>query len=57
MTRIVVPLVSEAYRDPVAGERPKFLDEPLIEFTGPFAAEERHDLVSSVNEFGSVPPS
>ena len=55
--RLVVPLVSEAYGDPVSGKCPHFLDKPVIQLPGPLAREEINDFVSSVHEFGSIPPS
>src|ERR1700686_2375710 len=55
--RVVVPLVSEAYRDPVPGKRPQFLDEPVVQLIGPLAREESNDFVSSVNELRSVRPT
>src|SRR5260370_36960331 len=54
--RVVVPLVSEAYGDPVPGKRPHFLDKPAALFLGPLAREKSKHLVSSVDEFRSVPP-
>ena len=57
MTRVVVPLVSEAYRDAVPGERPQFLDEPVVQFLGPLAREESNDFVSSLDELRAIPPS
>jgi hypothetical protein len=55
--RVVVPLVSEAYGDPVSRECPHFLDEPVVDFFGPLAREESNDFVSSVDELRSVPPA
>ncbi len=57
MPRVVVPLVSEAYRDPVLGECPEFFDEPVVQLLGPLATEESKDFVSSVDKLRSVPPS
>ena len=57
MTRVIVPLVSEAYRDAVRGERPQFLDEPIVQLSGPLASEEGNDFVSSVDELRAIPPS
>lgn len=48
MTRVIVPLVSEAHRDAIPGERPKFLYEPVVQFFGPLARKESNDFVSSV---------
>ena len=38
--RVIVPLVSEAYGDPVPGKRPHFLDKPVVPFLGPLVREE-----------------
>src|SRR5258708_35940165 len=48
--RVIVPLVSEAYGDPVPGKRPHFLDKPVVPLLGPLVREESNDLVSSVDE-------
>lgn len=53
----IVPLVSEAYGDPVPGKRPHFLDKPVVQLLGPLAGKESNDLVSSVDELRSVPPA
>ena len=50
VTRVVVPLVSKAHRDAVSGERPQFLDEPVVQLFRPLPREEGDDFVSSVNE-------
>ena len=42
---VVVPLVLEANRDAVVVERPKLLDEPVIELFRPFALEEGDDAI------------
>src|SRR3954470_10062116 len=55
--RVVVPLVSEAYGDPVPGKRPHFLDKPVVQLLGPLARKKSNDLVSSVNELRSIPPA
>src|SRR5262245_41983193 len=52
----VVPLIGEAYSDPLAGERPEFLDQPVVELGRPFAPEESDDLAATPDEFGPVPP-
>ena len=54
---VIVPLVSEAYGDPVPGKRPHFLDKPVVQLLGPLTREESDNFVSSVNEFRSIPPS
>jgi hypothetical protein len=55
--RAVVPLVSEAYSDQVPGERPHFLDQPVVQLLGPLAREKSNDLVSPVDKLRSVNPT
>src|ERR1700736_1650378 len=55
--RVIVPLISEAYGDPVPGKRPHFLDKPVVPLLGPLTREESDNFVSSVDEFRSIPPS
>src|SRR6266850_5647296 len=57
VTGVVVPLVSEAYGDPVPSKRPHFLDKPVVQLLGPLTREESDNFVSSVDEFRSIPPS
>ena len=57
MIRVVVPFVSEAHRDAVSGERPQFLDEPVVQLPGPLARQESNDFTSSADELRAVPPS
>src|SRR5205807_2456021 len=56
VTRIVVPLVGEAHRDPILAEGPDLLDEPVVELATPLAAQERLDLGASVQKLGPVSP-
>src|SRR5882672_6290336 len=53
---IVTPLIGEAHRDPVAGEGPELLDQPVIELARPFAREESDDRGPPLEEFGAVAP-
>src|SRR6202049_1554569 len=55
--RVIVPLISETYGDPVPGKRPHFLDKPVVPLLGPLARQKSNDLVSSVDEVRSVPPA
>src|ERR1700736_2285284 len=55
--RVIVPLVSEAYRDPVPSKRPHFLDKPVVQLLRPLVREEGNDFVSSGDELRSVPPA
>src|SRR5262245_55535866 len=52
----VVPLIGEADGDPLAGEGPELLDQPVVELCRPLAPEEGDDLAATSDEFGPVPP-
>src|SRR5262245_53756883 len=52
--RSVAPLVSEPHRDPVVGERPERLDQPVVLFALPLAGEEGADLVAAGQELAAV---
>src|SRR6516164_4063403 len=52
----VVALVLESYRDPVAAERPQVLAQGVVEFAGPFPAQEFDDLGPAGDEFTPVTP-
>src|SRR5262245_49405538 len=56
VSRIVMTFISEANGDPIVLKRPKFLDQPVVEFSGPFAAKKGDNLLSADEEFGSVAP-
>src|ERR1700751_2040393 len=53
---IVVPFIGKAYRNPVLGEGPELLDQPVVELLGPFAREEGNDLLPPVDELGTIAP-
>ena len=55
--RVVAPLVSETYGDPVPSKRPHFLDQPVVQLLAPLARKKSNDFVSSVDELRSVPPA
>src|SRR5215475_10644082 len=57
VTRIIMPLVGESDCDTVPGERPQFLDEPVVELLRPFARQETNDFDSSIDELRAIPPS
>nr|KGS61218.1 hypothetical protein X990_5421 [Burkholderia pseudomallei MSHR4868] len=56
VARVVAPLVREAHRDPVAGKRPQFLDQPIVDFARPLAAQQRDDLRAARREFRAIAP-
>src|SRR5262249_32524067 len=57
LAAVVVPLVREAHGDPVSGECPELLDEPVVQLPDPFARQEGDDCRPSVQELGAVPPA
>src|SRR5258708_31813509 len=56
-SRVIVPLVRESHSDPVPGERPEFLDEPVVQFLAPLAREKRPHFLATHGKFRPVPPS
>src|SRR5215471_12034504 len=57
VTRIIVPFISEAYRDAVSSKRPEFLDESIVQFLCPLARKKSDDFVSPANELRSISPA
>ena len=53
---VVVPLISEANRDPITCERPELLDQAVVQLPAPLPGEERHDLVAPFDELGPISP-
>ena len=51
-----MPFVSEPHGDVVVGKGPEFLDEAVGEFLGPFARQERDDLIAAAQELRPVSP-
>ena len=51
-----MPLVGEAHRDAVIGEGSELLDEAVVELLGPFACQERDDLIAAPQELRPVSP-
>src|SRR5258706_4902498 len=56
-SRVIVPLVRESHSDPVAGERPEFLDQPVVQLLAPLAREELPHFLATHAKFRPVPPS
>src|SRR5262249_46115942 len=56
LPRLVAALVLEAHRDPVPGERPERLLQPVALLAGPLALQERPDLLPSAQELVAVSP-
>ena len=57
MTGVVMPLVGEADGDSVAMKRPKFFDEPVIQFLVPLSSEKLNDGFAARQEHGAVAPN
>src|ERR1700674_5437378 len=54
---VIVPFIGKAHGDTVSLERPKLLDQPIIQLLRPFASEKRDDFLPSVHEFRAVSPA
>src|SRR5215204_797767 len=54
--RVIVVFVGEPDGDTIAGYSPQFFDEPVVEFSVPFARQELDDLGSSLEDFAAIPP-
>ena len=54
---IVMPLVGEANRNPVAGKGPQLFDQPVIKLARPLAGQKRDDLFPADRELGPVAPT
>src|SRR6476660_8342312 len=54
---IVAPFILEAHGDAIVVERPKLLDQAVIDFLRPFACEEGDDRRPALEEFGPVAPA
>ena len=57
VTQIVVPFVSEAHRNAVPGERPQFLDEPVVQLLDPLARKKSGNFISPIDELRAIPPA
>src|SRR5215831_2719972 len=51
-----MPFVAEPDGNAVGAEGPQLLDQAIVEFPGPLARQERHDLVAALEEFRPVSP-
>jgi hypothetical protein len=57
LTAVVVPFVGVPDGDAVVGERPQFLDQPIVEFLGPLALQKFDYVLSADRKFGSIAPA
>src|ERR1700730_14864782 len=55
-TRVIMPFVSEAHGNVVAGAGPQLLEEPIIQLARPFALQECTHLLATYRELGPIPP-
>ena len=56
MAAVIAIFIRIADGDAVAGERPEFLDQSIVQFLGPFAREETFGFFAVVGKFGAVTP-
>src|SRR5215831_18967399 len=54
---IVMPLVGEAHRDPIATKRPKLLDETIVQLLIPLAGEELDNGIAPGKKLRAVSPN
>src|SRR6267378_5280670 len=55
--RVIVPLIREAYCNPMSPESPKLLDQPVVQLFVPLARKKGGDLLPSIDELRAVPPA
>src|SRR5665213_1722483 len=53
----ITALIGEPHRDAVVGERPKFLDEAILEFSRPLAREKGLNSRSSLHKLRTIAPA
>ena len=53
---VIVIFVSEPDGDAIAAESPQLLDQPVIEFACPLAAEECRDLAAALQKLDTISP-
>src|ERR1700688_4667439 len=54
---VIVPFIGKAHGDTVSLERPKLLDQPIVQLLRPFASEKRDNFLPSVHKFRAVSPA
>src|SRR5258708_31859577 len=57
MTGVVVPLVLKPHGNPIAGKGPELLDQPIIEFSGPFPLQKGYNSRATLEEIGAISPT
>ena len=55
--RVIVPFIGKTHGDTVSLERPKLLDQPILQLFRPFASEKRDNFLPSVHKFRAVSPT
>src|ERR1700693_2078432 len=55
--RVIVPFIGKTHGDTVSLERPKLLDQPIVQLFRPFASEKRDDFLPPVHKFRAVSPA
>jgi len=54
---VVMPFIRVAHRDSIAVKCPQFLDEPIIQFLGPFPGQECDNFPATDDELRSITPT
>src|SRR6516164_11835696 len=54
---IIMPLIGKTHCNTGPMKGPDFLDQAVIEFSGPFASQEGFDGLATLEELGAVPPA
>lgn len=57
LAAVIMIFVGVAHRDPVARECPEFLDQAVVEFPVPLAAQKGLGFIAARYEFGTVAPA
>src|ERR1700726_2921320 len=55
--RVIVPFIGEAHGHTITLERPKLLDQPIVQLFRPFASKKCDDFLPSVHKFRAVSPA
>jgi hypothetical protein len=52
-----MPFIGETNSNVIFGERPEFLDQPIVEFFRPFPCEKGDNLGATAHELRTIAPS
>ena len=54
--RIIMPFIGESDGNAISLERPKFLNEAIVQFPVPFSSQKLHDSFTARQELGTIAP-